>query len=547
MEVLQRIERMQNELSSKLDMVAQRVPLGDNLRQSGKSDAMIDAEGNEQDASHCEAGHAVTEDATIETPKPMKRQQTWSDENYSRSKTTDLKALHGAMGWRKNMSNVFAVRDDADWLTRFASGPIWAALSVSIIVVNTVFIGVEIQLSTTHHLETALHREGNWKAPPATYDDTLFLLTEKVFLVWMIFEVLVNGYAQKRDFWCGKECRWNAFDLLVIALSICLQVLQFASAGFLRVARLARLGKILRAFRVFKFLRGLRSMMISITGSIVQLFSAMFIMCIFMYTVALIIMQGMASETESGGILEGAINASATKPSSMPMFGAFSDDDTIVQQVYLLYGNIQRTMMTLFMTISGGLEWRQAALPMSKLGWVYGVLWMAYIAFMIFGMLNVLTGIFVDAAFQAMTNDRDNIIQTQLEEKHSLINMIRGIFEDSDVDGSGQVTFLEFQKLLDNPDMVAYLEAMGIDSTEAQGLFRLLDDDGSGVVSIEEFITGFLRLKGSAKAVDMVMLLYENRKISKKLNKIFKEARHANLSLSNMKAAGAKTSFETSV
>jgi len=537
MEVLQRIERMQAELSIKLDMVAQRVSLGDDVRQSGKADAMTDAEGHEQDAWR-------SDEATIETPKPLKKQQTWADENYSREKNTDLKAFYGAMGWRKDMSTVFSVRANADWLTRFASGPIWAALSVSIIIINTVFIGIEIQLSTTHHLETALHREGNWEATPATYDDTVFLLTEKVFLAWMIFEVLVNGYAQKRDFWCGNDWRWNAFDLLVIALSICLQVLQFASAGFLRVARLARLGKILRAFRVFKFLRGLRSMMISITGSIVQLFSAMFIMCIFMYTVALVIMQGMASETESGGILEGAINASATKPSSMPMFGAFSDSDTIVQQVYLLYGNIQRTMTTLFMTISGGLEWRQAALPMSRLGWVYGIIWMAYIAFMIFGMLNVLTGIFVDAAFQAMTNDRDNIIQTQLEEKHSLINMIRGIFEDSDVDGSGQVTFLEFQKLLDNPDMVAYLEAMGIDSSEAQGLFSLLDDDGSGVVSIEEFITGFLRLKGSAKAVDMVMLLYENRKISKKLNKIFKEARHVNISLSNMRAAGAKPSSE---
>merc|ERR1719410_3036097 len=104
-------------------------------------------------------------------------------------------------------------------------------------------------------------------------------------------------------------------------------------------------------------------------------------------------------------------------------------------------------MMTLFMTISGGLEWKVAAWPMVKLGWLYGVLWMCYISFMVFGMLNVLTGIFVDAAFQAMMNDRDNIIQAQIEEKQSLINLIREVFKNSDSDGSGQVTFAEFQTL----------------------------------------------------------------------------------------------------
>merc|ERR1719499_3087492 len=90
--------------------------------------------------------------------------------------------------------------------------------------------------------------------------------------------------------------------------------------------------------------------------------------------------------------------------------------------------------------------------------------------------------------------------------------------------------------------MVAYLSAIGIDPSEAQGLFKLLDDDGSGSVSIEEFITGFLRLKGGAKAVDMVMLLYENRKIGKKLNKIFKEARHTNVNLSHMMTTEAGSS-----
>mmetsp|Transcript_46914 Transcript_46914/g.93391 ORF Transcript_46914/g.93391 Transcript_46914/m.93391 type:complete len:174 (+) Transcript_46914:1-522(+) len=157
---------------------------------------------------------------------------------------------------------------------------------------------------------------------------------------------------------------------------------------------------------------------------------------------------------------------------------------------------------------------------------------------MIFGLLNVLTGIFVDAAIQASASDRDNMIQSQIEERNSLINMIRGVFISFDEDGSGKVSEDEFHEMLKNSEMVAYLGAMGIDPSEASGLFRLLDDDGSGVVDIEEFITGFLRLKGQAKAVDMVMLLYENRKVKKMLNRIFKEAKATNYNVSSLRSQG---------
>merc|ERR1712008_293823 len=86
-----------------------------------------------------------------------------------------------------------------------------------------------------------------------------------------------------------------------------------------------------------------------------------------------------------------------------------------------------------------------------------------------------------------------------------------------DSDGSGMLNEEEMDRLLQDTELLAYMNAIGVDSTEAKGLFTLLDDDGSGNISIDEFVTGFLRLKGSAKAVDMVTLMYENRKISKQL------------------------------
>merc|ERR1712151_1403283 len=62
-------------------------------------------------------------------------------------------------------------------------------------------------------------------------------------------------------------------------------------------------------------------------------------------------------------------------------------------------------------------------------------------------------------------------------------------------------------------EMLAYLEALEIDAGEAHNLFELLDADMSGDVSIEEFVSGCIRLKGEATAVDVVTLIHENKRL----------------------------------
>jgi len=47
--------------------------------------------------------------------------------------------------------------------------------------------------------------------------------------------------------------------------------------------------------------------------------------------------------------------------------------------------------------------------------------------------------------------------------------------------------------------------------------FSLLDADGTNEIDLEEFIIGCFRLKGNAKAMDMVLLGYESKRLSKQI------------------------------
>merc|ERR1712203_646993 len=73
-----------------------------------------------------------------------------------------------------------------------------------------------------------------------------------------------------------------------------------------------------------------------------------------------------------------------------------------------------------------------------------------------------------------------------------------------------QITEEEFRKILKVEKVQAYFGALGVEVNHAQGLFRLLDADGTGAVNIEEFVIGCLRLRGEATAVDCATLMYEN-------------------------------------
>merc|ERR1712032_966874 len=79
-------------------------------------------------------------------------------------------------------------------------------------------------------------------------------------------------------------------------------------------------------------------------------------------------------------------------------------------------------------------------------------------------------------------------------------------------DKSGTITWDEFSKIVNDDQMKEYFMAVDIDVTEAEGLFHLLDINDSGHVGIEEFIMGCMRLKGTAKSIDLANMLYQQKR-----------------------------------
>jgi len=266
--------------------------------------------------------------------------------------------------------------------------------------------------------------------------------------------------------------------------------------GFLRVVRALRAARALRLMRIFRIFRELRLMTASIMSSMTSLVWAFLLMLIVMYIFAVILLQGAGDFLREG----------RTQDDS-------NTYDEIRKDLENHFGTIIKTTYSLTQAISGGRSWGEYADIFLEINPWYGVVYGVFIVFMVFGVLNILTGIFVESTRNLANFDQDLVIQEELSQQESTINQIRCLFGEIDTDKSGTISLKELQDNLDDDRVKAYFALLHMDVTEAEGLFSLLDTDGSGEVSIVEFIVSCMRLKGQARSIDMAHMMFESKRL----------------------------------
>ena len=145
-----------------------------------------------------------------------------------------------------------------------------------------------------------------------------------------------------------------------------------------------------------------------------------------------------------------------------------------------------------------------------------------YIFFTTFALLNIITGVFVESSIASAQGDREEQIEVQMKDDDSVLSQLKALFYSTDSDRSGDLSMQEFEEHLRDERVRAHLQALGIDINEAQEIFHLLDLDMSGSITIDEFAFGCMRMRGTAKSVDIATLIYENKKICARIELIRK-------------------------
>lgn len=390
----------------------------------------------------------------------------------------DITALHASKGWehlksrasRHGLHRSPFARKALDWL------------SIILILLNSFYLGIESEVRMRSAISNEASPRWLWSVNVA------FSIA---FVVELLVKVLILQDRFFRDDWC-----WNLFDFLLVLSSIGDVVFEALNISYLRTLRVIRAVRAARVIRTIGYVRELRLMVASIASSLPSLAWAFVLLFLLLFLYALLIMQGVEDHLQQHGMNERLIQ---------------------------LYGSLLTSVMSLFMAISGGVDWGEVLEPLKRVGPYYLPLFVLFITFVVFGVLNILTAIFIEASSGIIEIDRDLVVQQNISEESSTMNQLKRLFREIDTENTGRIHKDQIDEVFSTRATIALLKTFGLDISQARGFFRLLDMDMTNEVDIEEFVCGLMRLRGWAKGVDVATIMYENKRLFGRLKEFMKE------------------------
>lgn len=394
--------------------------------------------------------------------------------------------------WR---NAVTTVRNDP---SKIILNPYFELFSAFAILMHSLFIGLYVD-----------HQATSTDPVPAGIKTVNSLLVG-VF----IFECVAKLAAEKDEYFFGKEKHWNAFDMLIVGFivmefmvrvvldSMVTDTHQKGAKALLKMGEVLRTFRVLRIFKVLRFSASLRMIMRKISGSLMPLVWVIVLIFLTVFVLAVTCTNGASQYRDWYLELEGENNVVD-----------FPHEQVTSIEVDANFGSIEKSIITVFQTSTGGKMWSDIESPLRAMSNFYFVLYVAFTAFMFFAGMNMITGIFVDVSLETASEERDLMIRKKECTEERLTEHLREDFLEMTGDHEGWIEKHEFEECIQNPNIKAYLRALGICTKDADQLFRLLDEDNSGTILLDEFVEGCMKLKGEARSMDMHILTCEHRRM----------------------------------
>merc|ERR1712137_237559 len=233
-------------------------------------------------------------------------------------------------------------------------------------------------------------------------------------------------------------------------------------------------------------------MMFGIMNSLVPLFWAFLILLIIMYAFGVFLMSVVGGYLADVEIASIGVDATVTK---------------LVADLDDRFGTMYKAICVLFEAATGGNDWASHSAELKAISEVYYMLFAMYIIFVTLGVLNIVTGFFVDGTMQASKDNSDELKQEDDAKLASMIESLREMFHHADTDCSGTLSLEEFE---DNSE---WFSILNIKSSDAKDLFVLLDTENTGEVGIDNFLNGLMKVMGTPNSLDICTCLLQNKKI----------------------------------
>lgn len=338
----------------------------------------------------------------------------------------------------------------------------------TVVAITIVFNMVVVVAQADHHAENY--------GDNSAEQDTWMIVADACLLLFYIVELSLRFYVARWKFFR------NAFDVLdfvIVTNDLMLGSISWLTSldtpGWLSFLRIVRLARLLRAYRILIFFPMLASMCRDLVGAMQAVLWGCVLLS-FMLTGWAIIAVQVVHPLMKDLVEDGVFNDCA--------------------RCGRAYSSVMQANLTFLQQVVAGDNWGEVNCPIiEKHPWT-AFIFVGVLVSIQLAIMNVILALIVESAEEARRDDLVERINFQeqafLKKSKKLLTLCEGI----DVDGSGDLTLEELLAGFEsNKDLVANLKDMGLDQSDIETAFQVMDADGSGSVSYKEFVHYVYKMK----------------------------------------------------
>jgi len=269
--------------------------------------------------------------------------------------------------------------------------------------------------------------------------------------------------------------------------------------GITRLVRIARVFRVFRAIKALKCLNKIRDLKVvfrALMTSITSLAWSMLLVAVIIVAAAIFMVK----------LTQAFVHDEA-------------EDVEQRQWVYDHFGSPSRATWTMFeATFTTAWPNKARQLIMGVSPW-FALFWVPYVVVVNFAVMKVIASLFIKTTFAEANLDAEKQAVAQMKQREQFAAKIRTVFNCADQSGDGFLSRWEFDQMLQDPKVMVLLKQLEIEPHEVTMLYNMLSDD-DGTVDYDEFLSGALNMKNTARTLHIIEVLHQNLQLKKAIEKL---------------------------
>jgi len=254
------------------------------------------------------------------------------------------------------------------------------------------------------------------------------------------------------------------------------------NTNFIRLLRLAKAVRALRVIRVMHLFGKLRILVRTVAMSMMSLFWSMVLLFILMFIGAVLLCRMLN-----------------------PFLFDESLDFSMRVWIFENYGTPTLSLYTFFEATFSGCFPNYFRPLVYDVHSAFAIFVAVYVITVVFAVTRIITALFLKDTLQVAAADAEMVMRERVLQRNKYIQRLNDLFTAADTSGDGKISLEEFKDLMEQPQVMTWFQLLDLEVHEVVSLFNLLDD-GDGFVTHDEFLNGVMRLKGHARALDIVAI-----------------------------------------